>query len=809
MKIKKLLAVLLAAALLAGMLTTPVAARRYLSGREGGIEREYGDYVFSKISNPGTGARMPDGINTNDDTGFGPNRLNSYAWAVASRGDYIYIGTNRTLFGSALNAVGETLVQKNPSLTQDKLDLLVTYLSGGEVPVGLAEEDYVPQIIRFDVNNGSTKVIYRPATVRGEDGALYYADKDGNIIPTARVVSETASFRSVIEFKGNLYFGSLGTHMLQLVRIDEEDKATVVHQTLGLISSLRACCIYGEGDEETVFFGGQDTTYRPWLAYRRDHGDDGVMPIVIRRLDPATAGTGSEDWSGIVADFRDFGKYAAATVYSTGGGNVWDLCSYNGRLYIILAYDRGWAMFRGEQAAPGDPDANQFGWKWTEIVGDESVYGYPLAMDANVGALNAEFARAYGCTQYAPALKSTGLLESTATPFVYNGKMYIGSFDNATSIQTESLMKLIVKLTALISSRDSSETGPSLAQIFAPIYQVLSHQQHVWVMDENEQIAPVEGANALLRGTTNDYVWRFAALDGKLYTGTFDSATAFNYFLSPIFFSDEQQQQLLTESDRAITNELLTAVDDSNIGQLRKLLDGIPAEELGLSDEAVETLETAKLACDLLYNLFGGDIDVESLASVMTTLQRLLPVINYVNPGISPEVVSLLNWLVAAVDVEGLQYWAMARALVDREERGFDLFVTSDGEQWEAVVRDGLGDPYNYGARTFTIFDDALYIGTANPYFGAQLWRVSMDSPALTGAVAEDGESLSYTVTGAPENAVLIAARYDGGRMTGMGSTSVSGDAEGTLTVGGSGEEYRMFLLDGDSYAPLCEEWKS
>ena len=156
MKFKKLISVLLAAAMLAGALSTAAAA---LPLGAGGIEREYGDYGFTKISNPDAGSHLPDGINTNDVTGYGPNRLNSYAWAVASRGDSIYIGTNRTLFGSALNAVGEQLVQRNPSFTQDKLDLLVTLLTDGEVPVGLEEEDYVPQIIRFDVNSGSTEVI--------------------------------------------------------------------------------------------------------------------------------------------------------------------------------------------------------------------------------------------------------------------------------------------------------------------------------------------------------------------------------------------------------------------------------------------------------------------------------------------------------------------------------------------------------------------------------------------------------------------------------------------------------------------------
>ena len=31
------------------------------------------------------------------------------------------------------------------------------------------------------------------------------------------------------------------------------------YQTLGVSSSLRACSLYGEGDEETVYFGGTES----------------------------------------------------------------------------------------------------------------------------------------------------------------------------------------------------------------------------------------------------------------------------------------------------------------------------------------------------------------------------------------------------------------------------------------------------------------------------------------------------------------------------------------------------------------------
>ena len=743
---KKLLSAVLAAALFIGLLPVSALAQTSDSPDAGtkDIVREYGNYSFIKISNPEAGPGAPDGINTNDVTGFAANRLNSYAWAVASRGDSIYIGTNRTMFGSALNTVAEMLHQKHESITRENLNALVSFITGGEVPVDLSEEDYIPQIIRFDVNSGRTAVIYQPAVVRGADGMLYYADKNGALIPDARVVSENASFRSVVEFKGNLYFGSLGTNMLQLIRVDAEDHTEVVFQTLGIVSSLRACCVYGEGEEKTVFFGGQDTTYRPWLAYRQDpaHAGDGVMPIVIRRLDPATAGTDNEDWSGIVADFRDFGQYAAATVYSSGGGNVWDLCSFNGNMYIILAYDKGWAMFRGEKAAPGDPEANSFGWKWTEIVGENSIYGYPLAMDERIGPRNEELRQAYGCSEYAASLNGAGLLDSTATPYVYQGRMYIGSFDNATCIQAQTIMKIIAKLSCLTDYPETGDAGPTLSQIYAPIYEVLSHPQRVWVMDENEQITPAEGINALLRDTTNDYVWRFAELDGKLYAGTLDAATAYHHYL--------------------------------NLSDLLEMLKG--------SNPALPTDQSAQAGSSA--------------------------------PGQLPE---LVNRLLASADVEGLQYLAMARALVKHAEGGFDLFVTEDGEHWEPIVRDGLGDSRNYGARTFTVFQGALYIGTANPYYGAQLWKITDmsdarragNAPVLTGKVSEDGTCLSYAVSGAADKSFLLVSRYDGDRITATKVVSLNEAADGTLTLRGSGGVIRLRLVSGHDLSRAAARGKA
>jgi hypothetical protein len=58
---------------------------------------------------------------------------------------------------------------------------------------------------------------------------------------------------------------------------------------------------------------------------------------------------------------------------------------------------------------------------------------------------------------------------------------------------------------------------------------------------------------------------------------------------------------------------------------------------------------------------------------------------------------------------------------------GFDLYWTTSGENWQLVTVDGFGDAWNYGARSFAT-DPAtgdLFLGTANPFYGCQVWRLS------------------------------------------------------------------------------------
>jgi hypothetical protein len=55
---------------------------------------------------------------------------------------------------------------------------------------------------------------------------------------------------------------------------------------------------------------------------------------------------------------------------------------------------------------------------------------------------------------------------------------------------------------------------------------------------------------------------------------------------------------------------------------------------------------------------------------------------------------------------------------------GFDLFTSKDGVTWESISSNGFGNPDNYGARLlFKSTNGHLYLGTANPFDGCEVWE--------------------------------------------------------------------------------------
>jgi hypothetical protein len=59
---------------------------------------------------------------------------------------------------------------------------------------------------------------------------------------------------------------------------------------------------------------------------------------------------------------------------------------------------------------------------------------------------------------------------------------------------------------------------------------------------------------------------------------------------------------------------------------------------------------------------------------------------------------------------------------------GSDMWISQDGVHWSPADLNGLGNPNNYGLRTLVSTDKGLYVGTANPFEGCQVWVGEVES---------------------------------------------------------------------------------
>lgn len=621
MTIKKIISLMLVVLMMTTIAAPALgAANRFIGG--------YGGHEFGKVTNPENGAGMADGINTNDITGYETNRYNSYAWAMAERDGYIYIGTNRNLFGSSLTTIANSIAAAqgtSPEEEQETMMDFVRLFAGDDIPDPreMTDEDWIPQIIKLDPESGTTQVIYRP-------------DMTG-----VNPATEIASFRSAVKFNGCIYFGSLGSTRLQLVKVDENDSCSVVYEATAARSSLRAGCEFNG----TLVFGGQDGNLPV---------PEGINPIVIRMMNPDD----DTDWSNIIADYRDFLEYADETVYAAQGGSVWDLVSYNGTLYLVLATDQGFALYRGEEA-PEDPAANEYGWVWTPIVGKGGKYNVGMAPTPD--GLNVDTV--------------PGTYDSTATPYVFNGKLYLGTFDWSTQV-------LIRTVTLMLRRFGDIQNGPRLSQIYRMLYDATMHPQTLYVMDGNEDITVVEGLTDMLSQTNTDYIWRMIEFNGKLIASTYDPTVVYDYFvdysrvLELINFNDPAYVQSeyinkLEQNERAIAR-----LDEKSEAraQLQSLNERLSRLILDVSEQKIELDE-------FYYGLAGIDGELGALRS----------------DGACGDILSAFDGIIDALDLEGLGMIIELHARYAAADAGFDLYASADGENWEALIIDGCSDMYNYG----------------------------------------------------------------------------------------------------------------
>lgn len=249
---------------------------------------------------------------------------------------------------------------------------------------------------------------------------------------------------------------------------------------------------------------------------------------------------------------------------------------------------------------------------------------------------------------------------------VFNEYLYIGEYND----EEIALERILFSKTG---KKADGQFGGGLDCSF--INANLDQSVSLYRMDKNENMELVMGnatsmfPNGSLSGlksgfgrNENQYIWRMQVYDGKLYVGTFDTSS------------------LLQVMGQFVNGDLLRQTPEAWKSQWKYLKALMKALQEADADGTGNPSTLAK-AIKLSNKFVFQNISVCNIASA----------------------IRLLNYLRKA-------------------QRGFDLYVSEDGVNFETITTNGFGDPYNHGLRVFAVTDQGLCVGTANPFYGTQVW---------------------------------------------------------------------------------------
>ena len=95
---------------------------------------------------------------------------------------------------------------------------------------------------------------------------------------------------------------------------------------------------------------------------------------------------------------------------------------------------------------------------------------------------------------------------------------------------------------------------------------------------------------------------------------------------------------------------------------------------------------------------------------------------------------------------------------LEADALGCSVYRTSDGLNYTPVTTNGFNDKFNYGLRTFLPTTKGLFMGMANPFYGAQFWKLGDFPSSDTGGGGHGGGGGSAsTITIAAEPVALGA----------------------------------------------------
>ena len=410
-----------------------------------------------------------------------------------------------------------------------------------------------------------------------KDGAdiICYNKKTGKF-KIAYSAGKGTYFRSSVTYGDNVYFGSYSADPSTpqyILRID--GKAKKVFSSMGAVS-FRANCVYGG----QLYFGGADERES---AVPKEGVDPCKMAILQKDI------RDDRVWNR-VADYRDFGDVAYDPIMTSWAGSpIWELSNYKGYIYATAPSTNGFVMFKGHPAKAGEK-ANDYGWYWEEVVGLNNGINNPGLSETKGGNP--------GTTR--------SLIGST---YVFNDELYVYNFDHAFAGEAQAF-------TGIISNLFGQYVKPS--EFLLPMYDSLHNPQKLWKLDDDTgKFEECPKFTQLMRGTTNEYIWRAGEYNGKMYLSTFDANVPYGYLtqLTSTDFSQMSKEEI---------KKRIKYIEDLIVILVKSKISG--------SVDISKIKEKLEKCIDLLKELLTMKVDINNIKQFIenykTTMAELKRVIN-------------------------------------------------------------------------------------------------------------------------------------------------------------------------------------
>ena len=745
---KRITALALGAALL-----TATALPAFAEGTQK-ITYNAGNYTFEKISHPTKGTMSADGIvdyigdgavhvitDPSDPNYNAGDRGQNYSWSAVAYGDWMYVGTCYSAMGNTLTLMQNILGDK---FDKDVMEAALKAMFNGTFYYG--HEDGVDGggiLVKVNTKTGETK--------------LLMSNSLNGYAPL---------FRNAIAYNGKLYFcGSVHVDgrsgLPSVYEIDPKDdsyKAVYVG-----LSSMQ--------DYGAAYKKGISTGIRGMCVYNGKLVISNVFADATTGKSGATILASSNPSEGftVIASQGDLFDYPAYTYRdSIYGGSVWDMVEYNGHLYVSICTGteenapddntmQSFAIVRGDEKADGT-------FTWTPLIGDQKKDGarYTFGID--------------------PERTRSG----AANLIVYKDHLYIGEYND----EQIAMERILFNKTG--EGSDGSLGGVDCSFVNANLEQSVN----LYRMDKDENIEllvgdattmfPNGGISGIGSGfghNENQYIWRMEVYDGKLYIGTFDTSSLLEPIgqfsngdiigMTPEQWATQLQYikellELLYEknSTKPVATYEMQATPETATPETAMYMDDMAVEvEDSFASEAADLTDMMEMAPDVL----GNDTEVAVLSPENSVEDRITSLQDFsdyyetmldqyeqlateydLGDDLKDAFEKLLNqetWDKIKSVLVCLNYMRTAT-------RGFDMYVTSDGVNFETLTTSGFGDPYNHGLRVFAVTNQGLCLGTANPFYGTQLWiqRKTETKPQPT-APAATQKPTTVTATAAETTA--------------------------------------------------------